>query len=66
MSLHFYDKGEDIEKEESIDHYKDLFIEYVKKSPTLKEGLEQIFTSGGVPQNEVNEFIDDLINKAKK
>lgn len=64
MSLHFYCKNEDNEKEESINNYKDLFLDYVKNPPSLKEALSQIFISGGVAEKELKEYIDDLIDKA--
>ena len=66
MSLHFYCKNEDNEKEESINNYKDLFLDYVKNPPSLKEALNQIFISGGVPEKELKEYIDDLIDKANQ
>ena len=66
MSLHFYTVGEDDEKEESIDNYKDLFIEYVNNPPSLKEALNQIFISGGVPEKEVNDYIKDITDKIEK
>ena len=42
MSLIFYSEQEDNNKEESINKYKDLFINYEQKLPTLKEALNQI------------------------
>ena len=66
MSLHFFCKNEDNEKEESINNYKDLFKDYVNNPPTLNEALNQIFISGGVPENEVKEYIDDLTKRITK
>lgn len=63
MSLHYYCVGEDNEKEESINNYKDLFIEYVNKPPTIEEALNQIFISGGVPDNKLNDYIKDIKTK---
>lgn len=64
MSLHFYCKNEDNEKEESINNYTDLFLDHVKNPPSLKEALSQIFISGGVAEKDLKEYIDDLIDKA--
>ena len=69
MSLHFYCENEDNVKEESIDHYKDLFLEISGNPPNLerlKEALNQIFISGGVSEKEVNEYTNDLINNSKE
>ena len=66
MSLHYYCVGEDNEKEESIDNYKDLFVEYLDNPPSLKEALNQIFTSGGVPENEINDYVKDITKKVNK
>ena len=66
MSLHFYCVGEDNEKEESIDNHKDLFTEYIDKPPSLKEALNQIFISGGVPDNKVDDYIYDITKKVTK
>ena len=66
MSLHFYSPNEDFEKEESINNYKELFLEYKENPPTLKESLSQLFNSGGVPENEVDEYIEELIENAEE
>ena len=63
MSLHYFCVGEDNEKEESINNYKDLFLEYIDNPPPLKEALKQIFISGGVPENEVNDYVNDITSK---
>ena len=66
MSLHYYCVGEDNEKEESINNYKDLFIEYINKPPTIEEALNQIFISGGVPDNKLNDYVKDIKTKINK
>lgn len=66
MSLHFYCNGEDNEKEESIDKYKDIFTDFLDNPPSLKEALIQIFISGGVPENELNDYINYLNKKIYK
>ena len=50
-SLYFYNENESHQKEESIDNYKDLFSEYYKNPPTLKDALKQMFTSKGADEN---------------
>ena len=55
MSLHFYCNGEDNEKEESINNYRDIFTDFLDNPPSLKQALSQIFTAGGVPKNELND-----------
>ena len=37
MSLHYYNENEDNFKEESIDKYKDIFIEYEDNFPLLSK-----------------------------
>lgn len=66
MSLHFCCDNENNEKEESIDNYKDLFIDYINNHPTLEEALHQLFKSGGVPANEIDEYIKDIKDNAKE
>ena len=66
MSLHFYCNGEDNEKEESIDNYRDIFTDFLDNPPSLKQALSQIFIAGGVPKNELNDYVDDLYNKVNK
>jgi len=66
MSLHFFAYGEDNEKEESINNYKELFIKFVDNPPSIEEALKQIFISGGVPDNQVDEYITHMINKINK
>ena len=66
MSLHFYCNGEDNEKEESINKYKDILTDYFDNPPSLKEALIQIFISGGVPENELNDYFNHLNKKINK
>ena len=66
MSLTFYDNNEGIEIEESINNYKDLFLEIAKNPPTLKESLLQLFSSSGLTNDKVEEFSENIIFKSKK
>ena len=59
MSIYFYDDNENVEKEESIDNYKNLFLEYYQKRPTLEEALDQMFISSGATP----EYSKNLIHK---
>ena len=63
MTQQCYFVEEENAKEESIDNYSYLFYEYIKNPPTLKEALHQLFISGGVPKNELNNYIEDIWNK---
>ena len=60
MSINFYDKNEGIEKDESINKYKELFTDFLKNPPSLDESLEQIFISGGLESEKINQFIKQL------
>ena len=66
MSLHYFCVGEDNDKEDSIDKFKNIFSDYVDNPPSLKESLNQIFISGGVTEKDVNTYIDDIISKVNK
>jgi len=66
MSIHFYSEKEEYKKEESINNYKHIFIEYINKSPTLFEALKQLFISEGAKDEELNELIEDIITKCKE
>lgn len=63
MSHQCYFPEEENQKEESIDNYIDLFLDYKENPPSLEEALYQLFLSGGVPENEINEYINDISNK---
>ena len=66
MSLIFYSEEEDNNKEESINNYKDLFIEYEKKLPTLCEALNQLFISSGVDKIKSDKLVKDILLKCKE
>ena len=65
MSLYFYDINESIEKEESVDNYKNLFLEYYQKRPTLNEALEHMYISSGLQPDYSKTLIDSVINKVE-
>ena len=56
--INFYDPNEGIEKEESINNYKELFSEYKNNLPNLKESLFQLLDSTDLAKNKIDEYID--------
>jgi len=65
MSLIFYSEEEDNNKEESISKYKDMFLDYENKKPTLSEALTQMFISSGAEQNQSKILVKDILSKCK-
>ena len=65
MTYIFYSIEEEDNKEESINNYKDLFLEYEKKLPTLSEALNQMFISSGLDIIKSDRLIKDILNKCK-
>ena len=66
MSLIYYSEEEENNKEESINKYKDLFLEYEKNLPTLSEALKQMFISYGANEKKSDELTKDIISKCHK
>ena len=66
MSLHFYTEKEDYLKEESVDNYKDLFIQYYTETPTLSDALKQMFINSGANEELSNDLIKDIISKTEQ
>ena len=66
MSLYFYNEKEDYLKEESINNYKDEFLEYIKEPPNLSNALNQMFTKSGATEEYSNELINDIISKTEE
>ena len=62
MSLIYYSEEEDNNKEESINKYKDLFLDYEKKLPTLSEALNQMFQSSNLDEQKCNELTNDIFS----
>ena len=65
MSLIFYSEEENNNKEESINNYKEMFLDYENKNPTLSEALNQMFISSGAEINQSNELVKDILLKCK-
>ena len=66
MSLNFYSEEEDNDKEESINNYKNLFLDYEKNIPSLKDALIQMFKSTNLDTKIVNNLTKDIITKCKE
>ena len=67
MSLNYYSKEEDKNKEESINKYKNIFTNYGKNIPSLSEALIQMYKSlEDIHEKKVNELTDDIIKKCKE
>ena len=65
MSLNFYCEGEDINREESINKYKNLFLAYENNSPSLKDALIQMFKSAKFDHQKADYLTEDIIAKCK-
>ena len=65
MSKHFFANGEEIEKEESINKYFYLFLDYKNNIPTLEEALVHMFISSGLPEKKAYKFQSEIINDSK-
>ena len=65
MSRNFYTEEEDNNKQESINNYKKLFLEYEKNLPSLSEALNQMFISSGAEEKKSKELIEDILAKCK-
>ena len=65
-SFNFYDPNEGIERDESINNYKELFAEYKNKLPTIEESLFQLLNSTDLAQNKIYEYIYYIKNASKK
>ena len=65
MSLNFYCEEEENDREESINKYKNIFINFDKKTPSLSEALTQMFESSELDKKKVKELTTDIIKKCK-
>ena len=66
MSLNIYNQKEDLEKDESINNYLNIFLAYKDNEPTLEESLEQMFISSGVSEENIPKLIEYIISKSKE
>ena len=63
MSLNLYLQEENSNREESINRYKNMFLNFAKKPPTLEDALTQMFKSSNVPQYKLAEMVTDILAK---
>ena len=66
MSLNYYFEEEENNREESINNYKYLFLNYENNMPSLNEALNQIFKSAVFDDSKVKSLTDDIIEKCKQ
>ena len=65
MSLNFFATNEDYTNDESINKYEDIFEEFVKNCPTLKEALQQMFISSGASKDKANQLAITVYDDVK-
>ena len=67
MSLNFYCEEEKNSNKtlDSINKYKNLFINYDEKIPSLSEALSQMYKSSNLKDKKINELTEDIITKCK-
>ena len=66
MFVHFYNKNQDIPKNESIYSYENIFKEYNTKIPTLYEALYQMYHSLDITDQKSDSIIKFILEKAQK
>ena len=66
MSLNFYAEEEGQEKEESLNKYWSLCLDYIINPPNLPEALKQMFISAGAEKNEIKDLIEDIESKCEQ
>ena len=66
MSLNFYCKEEDNNREESINKYKNLFSDYDKNQPTLQDALNQMYKTLNLDNNKVNELTKEILSRCRE
>ena len=65
MSICFSLDNEDINIEDSINNHDNLFYQYKKEKPSLREALLQMFNSCHISEKEAEEYTNDIICKTK-
>jgi hypothetical protein len=66
LALNYYPPNEDIEKYESINKYENIFFEYSKELPSIKEALHQLFKSSDISDQKAYDLVQDILSKAGK
>ena len=64
MALYFYLDKEGIHKEDSINNYKGIFQEYIKKNPNLEEALSEMYISENISDLKVKNLKEDILSKS--
>ena len=66
MSLYFYLEDEDNQRDESIDKYKDIFLQYEQKEQNLPEALLRMYLLSGIGKEKAIKLVKDIISKCKE
>ena len=66
MSLLFYLEDEDNQRDESIDKYKDIFLEYEQKEQNLPKALLIMYLLSGIEKEKAINLVKDIISKCKE
>ena len=66
MSLHFYNEKEDDNKDDSINNYENLFIDFIENPPNLSDALKQMFINAGSTEDNSTNLIEDIISKTQE
>ena len=61
MSYFFYSDQENNNNKESINKYKDLFLNYEKEKPSLSQALDQMFISSNADSIQSKDLVDDIL-----
>ena len=65
MSRYFYEKIEEIPKNETLNIYQHLFENYKKSIPSLTESLNQMYLSINLSEQKANELTKSIITKCE-
>lgn len=64
-NFNFYDSNEGIELEESINNYKELFLDFPNNPPSFEESLFQLYNSSEITGDKANELIKYIKSKSE-
>lgn len=65
MANNFHPDEENNNRDESINNYIDLFIDYENSLPSLQEALYQMFKSSNLNEEKCNQLIKEILDKCK-
>lgn len=66
MSLLFYLENEDNQRDESIDQYKDIFLESEQKEQNLPKALFTMYLLSGIEKEKAINLVKDIISKCRE